>query len=87
MQSKKHQQSSSAPAVVSIPVIRPVASEPILTIEQVAERLQLKVSQVRELMRKRNARPLPSLKCGGKFVRFRWSLIERWLDESREEAA
>jgi len=72
MQSKKQ----STPVVTPAPT----AFEPILTIEQVAERLQMKVSTVRELMRKRNARPLPALKCGGKLLRFRWSRIEQWLD-------
>jgi len=70
-----------------VPVAVPTVSEPILTIEQVAERLQMKVSTVRELLRKRNARPLPALKCGGKFLRFKWSLIEKWLDESAGRAA
>lgn len=67
--------------VVSIPVVRPVVSEEILTIQQVAERLQMGVPTVRELLRSRNKRPLPHLKAG-KFLRFKWSLIERWLDES-----
>ena len=66
-------------------VVQPVVSiespEPILTIEQVAERLQLKPSTVYELTRRRNRRPLPTLRAG-KFLRFRWSEIERWLDES-----
>jgi excisionase family DNA binding protein len=63
--------------VVSIP-----SSEPILTIEQVAERLQLKPSTVYELTRRRSRHPLPVLRAG-KFLRFRWSEVERWLDESR----
>jgi excisionase family DNA binding protein len=60
--------------------------EPILTMEQVADRLQMKPSTVRELIRKRNRNPLPSLKAG-KFLRFKWSMVEQWLDDSRERAA
>ena len=72
---------SAAPAVAT-----PTVFEPVLTLEQVAERLQLKPSTIRELLRKRNRRPLPALKAG-KFLRFKWSLIERWIDESRERVA
>ncbi|PYT74198.1 MAG: hypothetical protein DMG41_05395 [Acidobacteria bacterium] len=78
--SKKPQSSGTSPTTAL-----PAVSEPILTIGQVAERLQMEVSTVRELLRKRNRRPLPSLKCG-KFLRFKWSLIEQWLDESRRAA-
>jgi excisionase family DNA binding protein len=53
--------------------------EPILTVEQAAEILQLKPSTIYELTRRRNARPLPVHKAG-KFLRFRRSEIERWLD-------
>jgi excisionase family DNA binding protein len=60
--------------------------EPILAVEQVAERLQLKPSTVYELSRRRSRHPLPVLRVG-KFLRFRWSEIERWLNESREETA
>jgi excisionase family DNA binding protein len=60
-------------------------NEPILTADQVAERLQLKPSTIYELTRRRNQRPLPALKAG-KFLRFRWSEVEQWLDESRRAA-
>lgn len=53
--------------------------EPILTVEQAAEILQLKPSTIYELTRRRNARPLPVHKAG-KFLRFRRSEIENWLD-------
>jgi excisionase family DNA binding protein len=53
--------------------------EPILTVEQAAEILQLNPSTIYELTRRRNARPLPVHKAG-KFLRFRRSEIERWLD-------
>jgi len=60
--------------------------EPILTVEQIAGRLQLKPSTVYELTRRRSRHPLPVLRVG-KFLRFRWSEIERWLNECREETA
>ena len=72
--SLKNKQGVAQP-VVSIP-----SWEPILTIEQVAERLQLRPSTVYELTRRRNRRPLPVLRAG-KFLRFRWSQIEAWLVE------
>jgi excisionase family DNA binding protein len=77
--------SKNKPSQVLPVAVSPVV-EPVLTIEQVAERLQLKPSTVRELLRKRNKRPLPALKAG-KFLRFKWSMVEQWLDESRERAA
>jgi len=68
-------------------VAAPQVFEPVLTLEQVAERLQLRPETVRELLRKRgNRRPLPSLKAG-KFLRFKWSMVEQWLHESRGRAA
>jgi len=70
-------------------VVQPAVSmqspEPILTIEQVAERLQLKPSTIYELTRRRNSRPLPVLRAG-KFLRFRWSEIEAWLTDGRAGA-
>lgn len=80
---KKNQQ----PVKVSSPVVHPTSNErpafePILTPEQVAERLQIKPRTVYELTRRRSARPLPVLKVG-KYLRFRWSEIEQWLNEGR----
>lgn len=63
---------------VAQPVVSIPSWEPILTIEQVAERLQLRPSTVYELTRRRNRRPLPVLRAG-KFLRFRWSQVEAWL--------
>ena len=65
---------------VAQPVVSIPAWEPILTIEQVAERLQLRPSTVYELTRRRNRHPLPVLRAG-KFLRFRWSEIEAWLNQ------
>jgi len=80
---KKNQQ----PVKVSSPVVYPTSNErpafePILTPEQVAERLQIKARTVYELTRRRSIRPMPVLKVG-KYLRFRWSDVERWLDEGR----
>jgi excisionase family DNA binding protein len=74
--------SAAPPIEISSANNSPVSApkfEPILTAEQVSEILQLKPSTVYELTRRRNARPLPVHKAG-KFLRFRRSEIERWLD-------
>jgi predicted DNA-binding transcriptional regulator AlpA len=64
------------PAQAPAPRIEP---EPILTIEDIATRLKFKdTSTVYELTRKRNRRPLPCMHAG-KFLRFFWSDVERWL--------
>ena len=75
--------SISQPSALPVPIS--VSHEPILTGEQVAERLQLEPSTIYELTRRRNRRPLPALRAG-KFLRFKWSEVERWLNESREAA-
>ncbi len=69
-------------AVVHPTPIETPSFEPILTPEQVAERLQIKASTVYELTRRRSVRPMPVLKVG-KYLRFRWSEVEQWLDEGR----
>jgi len=61
----------------------PRTPEPILTGKQVAERLQVSPSMIYELTRKRSRRPLPVLRVG-KYLRFRWSEVEAWLDEGRQ---
>lgn len=68
------------------PAISIQGFEPILIIAQVAERLQIEPSTVYELTRRRNRHRLPALRVG-KFLRFRWSEIEHWLNECREETA
>ena len=73
------------PVLNTVPVPTTSASfEPILTIEDVAQRLRIEPRTVYELIRKRAKRPLPVLRVG-KFLRFRWSHIETWLDESLKE--
>ena len=69
------------PAVVPATVASaPVVPEPILTGEQVAKLLQVKPSTIYEFTRRRaNGRdPMPCLRAG-KFLRFKWSAIEKWL--------
>ena len=56
--------------------------EPLLTKEQIAPHLQLNPEQVYELTRSRSADPLPFVKIG-KYVRFRLSDIEKWLNDKR----
>jgi excisionase family DNA binding protein len=77
--SRKTPKKSSAPSSVDRSLILAPTFEPILTAEQVSEILQLKPSTIYELTRRRNARPLPAHKAG-KFLRFRRSEIECWLD-------
>lgn len=55
---------SARKVVIPMPVQAPASSEPILTPEQVAERRQLKPTTIYELTRKRNRRPLPSMRAG-----------------------
>ena len=56
--------------------------EPILTMEDVAQRLRIEPGSVYELTRRRCARPLPVFRVG-KFLRFRWSEIEKWIVDGR----
>jgi excisionase family DNA binding protein len=56
--------------------------EPLMTGEEVAERLKIKASTVYELTRRRTRQPLPFFKVG-KYLRFRWSDVEKWLESCR----
>jgi hypothetical protein len=64
--------------------VQPGKLEPshILTPEQLAERLQVQVSFVYENTRaragRRNADPLPCIRMG-KYLRFYWPEVEKWL--------
>jgi excisionase family DNA binding protein len=57
----------------------------ILTGEQVATQLQISPDTVYELTRRRCRNPLPFIKVG-KYLRFRWSDVERWLDDGKVAA-
>lgn len=70
-------------AVLVVPANAPVRPainpEPILTPQDVADRLRFASARtVYELTRRRNKRPLPAMKAG-KVLRFYWSEVERWL--------
>jgi predicted DNA-binding transcriptional regulator AlpA len=57
-------------------------AEPILTAAQVAAKLQLPPTTIYSLTRSKCPNPIPFLKAG-KFLRFRWSDIEHWLNQGR----
>lgn len=70
-----------SPVVIAIPS-PPDSFEPILTREQVAQRLQVAPETIYSLTRRRRSgTPMPVLRVG-KYLRFRWSEVERWLKES-----
>lgn len=61
----------------------------ILTPEQLAQRLQVKkswiVEQTRNRAKARNTRPLPCIRLG-KYLRFSWSQVSEWLQQSQTES-
>jgi excisionase family DNA binding protein len=59
-----------------------VSYEPLLTKEDVAERLKVNPSTIYELTRRRTQVGLPYYKVG-KYIRFRWSEVEAWLNGCR----
>ena len=65
--------------------IQPGRLEPtyLLTPEQLAERLQVQVSFIYENTRaragRRNTDPLPCIRMG-KYLRFYWPEVEKWLE-------
>jgi hypothetical protein len=60
-------------------------AEDILTPEQLAERLQVKVSwvfeQTRERAKIRNKTPLPCIRLG-KYLRFSWPQVCEWMSRN-----
>ena len=62
-----------------LPMLEP---SDILTPQQLADRLQVKVSWVKEQTRRRakvrNAHPLPVIRMG-KYLRFSWQAVSEWL--------
>ena len=62
-----------------------IAPESWWTVQQTAEYLQLNYSTIYSMTRERCAHPLPAFHCG-KQLRFKKSLIDRWM-ESRANAA
>ncbi len=65
-------------------IISASASEPLWTREEAAAYLRIKPATIYQLTRKRSRIPLPYLPCG-KFMRFRKTEIDRWLEQSRQE--
>lgn len=73
------------------PDIRGDASESLLTSAQLAEKLNVRESWVRDQTRTRariraKTRPLPCVRVG-KYVRFRWSDVCEWLDREAAKVA
>ena len=56
----------------------------VITVEQLAERLRLPPSWVRDQVRRRAADPIPHLKLG-KYVRFQWGSpeLESWVSRRK----
>jgi excisionase family DNA binding protein len=63
-----------------------VPSEPLWTKDDAAAYLRIKPETIYQLTRRRSRHPLPYLPCG-KFMRFRRSEIDKWLEDSRAGAA
>jgi hypothetical protein len=91
-----YQTSSQSPGSVKrtrpIAAITPASSVDILDPVDVGKRLKIPARtnheltrKVYELTRKRASRPLPCFTVG-KLIRFRWSDIERWIDEGTRAA-
>ena len=62
----------------------PVTFEPVLTAEEIAERLQLPAETIYEFTRRRRDNPIPTLRAG-KFLRFRWSAVEEWMKNAKPQ--
>jgi predicted DNA-binding transcriptional regulator AlpA len=60
--------------------------EPFITVKQLAERLQVKASTIWEWSRRRHTNPIPHYSVSRKVVYFRWSEVERWIEEQRQAA-
>jgi hypothetical protein len=83
---------TSSTAVVQMAEQRPAPTpvSMLLTPELLAEKLAVSVAWVRDQTRHRTyvreKDPLPCVRLG-KFVRFRWSDIEQWLDRQGQRDA
>jgi predicted DNA-binding transcriptional regulator AlpA len=62
------------------------ATEPFITVKQLAERLQVKTSTIWEWTRRRNTNPIPHFSVSRKVVYFRWSEVVRWIEGQRQAA-
>ena len=70
------------PAPLGAQTARPGAVDPLLTVNQLAEREGMTPDRVRYLIK---ARGLPAHKAGG--VRIRWSEYLAWLDANRRRSS
>jgi hypothetical protein len=74
-----------SPAVSpAVPVV-PISPDDLLTLEQVAERLQQPAKSVYSLTRSRAVRRIPYMKCG-KALRFSWASVSEWLRASQVQS-
>lgn len=63
------------------------AFEPLLTAEEIAARLGVAVSWVRDRCRERAESPIPCIRFpGSRLVRFKWSEVEEWLARAKAKA-
>ena len=76
----------TTPAHTSAPIpAATVSSEPLWTKDEAAAYLRIQPATIYQLTRRRSRHPLPYLPCG-KFMRFRQSEIDRWLESGRKSA-
>jgi excisionase family DNA binding protein len=76
----KHKATGETPTSTTL-----VDSRNILTPAQLAERLQVSPSWVRQKTRSRCPNPLPHYKIG-RYLRFDWSAVSAWLQASEVRA-
>ena len=56
-----------------------LANDPLLTVQEVAKICKVPVSWVYERARRRGVERIPHVKLG-KYLRFRWSTVQKWLE-------
>ena len=57
----------------------------LLTVEELAERLRVPPSWIRARTRSRTLDPLPVVRLG-RYTRFSWAAVERWIADHEEGA-
>lgn len=68
----------------AVAIALPLSPELLWTREEAAAYLRVQPATIYQLTRRRRRIPLPYLPCR-KFMRFRKSEIDRWLEQSRHE--
>ena len=71
---------SSAVSVSSVPCL--IDHTQILTLAQLAERLQVSERWIYEKSRRRNLDPLPVIRLG-RYLRFDWGDISSWIEQRK----